>query len=74
MPRLEAAFIKNKILDAFDGFVRRVCHCADQYRRARWPALLSQTFEVSYKRRLGPRASSRIEKETLKKRIPACHA
>ncbi len=27
---------------------RRVGHRADQYRRARWPALRSQTFEVSY--------------------------
>jgi hypothetical protein len=28
---------------------------ADQYRRARWPALRSQTFEVSYKRRRWPK-------------------
>ena len=27
---------------------RRVGHCADQYRRARWPARRSQTFVVSY--------------------------
>ena len=27
---------------------RRVGHRADQFRRARWPALRSQTFEVSY--------------------------
>jgi hypothetical protein len=43
---------------------RRVGHRADQYRRARWPALLPQTC-VSYERRRWPQASSQIEKETL---------
>jgi hypothetical protein len=33
---------------------RRVGHRADQFRRARWPALRPQTFEVSYERRLWP--------------------
>jgi hypothetical protein len=35
----------------------------------RYSAVLRFAFNVSYKRRRWPRASSQIEKETLKKRI-----
>jgi hypothetical protein len=46
---------------------RRVGHRADRYWRARWPALLHENsieiHEVSYKRRLWPRASSLIIKK-----------
>jgi hypothetical protein len=60
----------------FGLYYRRVGHDstelaearADQFRRARWPALRPQTFKVSYKRRNWPRASSQIKNETNENR------
>ena len=51
--------------ETFVWSCRRVGHRAGQYRRARWPALLSQTLVVSYERLRRPRAPSQIGSETV---------
>jgi hypothetical protein len=50
-------------------FWRRVGHRADQYRRARWPALRSQIFVFHKSAASGQKNGQSDRKKTMKKRI-----